>query len=64
MKLKYLRSDNGGEYTDGGLKEHCATNGIGMEKTIPRTPQQKGVVERLNKTINERARRMRLDYLV
>ena len=31
-----------------------------MEKTIPGTPQQNGVVERMNRTLNERARSMRL----
>ena len=31
-----------------------------MEKTIPGTPQQNGVAERMNKTLNERARSMRL----
>ena len=31
-----------------------------MEKTIPRTPQQNGVVEHMNRTINECARSMRL----
>ena len=31
-----------------------------MEKTIPRTPQQNGVAERMNRTLNERARSMRL----
>ncbi|KAL6351502.1 hypothetical protein AAG906_040856 [Vitis piasezkii] len=38
------RSDNGGEYIDGGFSEYCAN----------------GVVERMNKTLNERARSMRL----
>ena len=60
MKLKCLRSDNGGEYIDGGFKKCCATNGIRMEKTISRTPQQNGVAERMNRTINERAKSMRL----
>ena len=60
LKLKCLRSDNGGEYIDGGFKEYCATNGIRMEKTIPGTPQQNGVAERINITINERAKSMRL----
>ena len=32
-----------------------------MEKTIPGTPQQNGVAERMNRTLNERARSMRLD---
>ena len=31
-----------------------------MEKTIPETPQQNGVAERINRTFNERARSMRL----
>jgi hypothetical protein len=60
LKLKCLRSDNGGEYINGGLREFCAANGIRMEKTIPRTLQQNGVAERMNRTLNERARSMRL----
>ena len=31
-----------------------------MEKTILGTPQQNGVAERMNKTLNKRARSMRL----
>ncbi|RVW39505.1 Retrovirus-related Pol polyprotein from transposon TNT 1-94 [Vitis vinifera] len=31
--------------------------GIRMEKTIPGTPQQNGVAERMNRTLNERARK-------
>ena len=31
-----------------------------MEKTIPGTPQQNGVVERMNRTLNERVRSMKL----
>ena len=38
LKVKYLRSDNGGEYIDGGFSEYCAAHGIRMEKTIPKTP--------------------------
>ena len=60
LKLKCLRSDNGGEYINRGFEEYCAANGIRMEKTIPRTPQQNGVVEHMNRTINEHARSMRL----
>jgi hypothetical protein len=36
------------------------TNGIIMEKTILGTPQQNGVAERMNRTLNEHARSMRL----
>ncbi|RVX15044.1 Retrovirus-related Pol polyprotein from transposon TNT 1-94 [Vitis vinifera] len=60
LKVKCLRSDNGGEYIDGGFSEYCAAQGIRMEKTIPGTPQQNGVAERMNRTLNERARSMRL----
>ena len=35
-------------------------NGIVMVKTIPGTPQQNGVAERMNRTLCERARSMRL----
>ena len=31
-----------------------------MEKIIPGTPQQNGIAECMNKTINEQARRMKL----
>ncbi|KAB5537970.1 hypothetical protein DKX38_015503 [Salix brachista] len=41
-------------------KEYCANHGIRMEKAIPGTPHQNGVAERLNRTINERAKSMRL----
>ncbi|RVW83923.1 Retrovirus-related Pol polyprotein from transposon TNT 1-94 [Vitis vinifera] len=56
LKVKCLRSDNGREYINGGFSEYCATQGIRMEKTILGTPQQNGVTERMNKTLNERAR--------
>ena len=39
LKVKCLRSDNGGEYIDGGFSEYCSTHGIRMEKTICETPQ-------------------------
>ena len=60
MRLKWLSSNNGGEYIDRGFKKYCAANGIMMKKTIPRTSQQNGVTERMNRTINEHARSMRL----
>ena len=58
--VKCLRSDNGGEYCDKRFEEYCAANGIKHQKTIPGTPQQNGVAERINRTILERARSMRL----
>ena len=60
LKLKCLTLDNGGKYIDGGFSEYCTTQGIRMDKTIPGTPQQNGVAERMNRTLNECARNMRL----
>ncbi|KAE8705427.1 Endomembrane protein 70 protein family isoform 1 [Hibiscus syriacus] len=60
LKVKRLRSDNGGEYKNKRFRNFCANNGIKMETTVPMTPQQNGVAERMNRTLNERARSMRI----
>ena len=59
-KVKCLRSDNGGEYSSREFVDYCAEQGIRMSKTVPETPQQNGIAERMNKTLNERAKSMRL----
>ena len=59
-KLKCLRSDNGGEYCSKEFDDYCSYHGIRREKTVPQTPQENGVSERMNKTIMEHARSMRL----
>ena len=59
-KLKCLRSDNGGEYCSHEFEDYCSTNGIRRQIFFPRIPQENGVAERMNKTIMERARSMRL----
>jgi hypothetical protein len=58
LKVKKLRSNNGGEYEDGGFKKFYYENGIRLEKTLPGTPQQNGVAEHMNRTLTERARNM------
>ncbi|KAE8690148.1 hypothetical protein F3Y22_tig00110925pilonHSYRG00035 [Hibiscus syriacus] len=60
LKVKRLRSDNGGEYKNRRFRYFCANNGIKMETTVPMTPQHNGVAERMNRTLNERARSMRI----
>lgn len=60
MKLKYLKSDNGGEYYNKEFDNYCVENGIRREKIVPNTPQQNGVVKRIIRTIMERARSMRV----
>jgi hypothetical protein len=39
--------------------DYYAYHGIHREKTVPGTPQENGVSERMNRTIMERARSMR-----
>ena len=60
-KLKTLRTDNGGEYTSKRFEQYLKAEGIRHEKTIPKTPEQNGVSERLNRTLVEGARSMLLD---
>ena len=52
-KLKAIRADNGVEYK-GSFENYCKLHGIRLEKTVPKTPQQNGVAERMNRTIEER----------
>ncbi|KAK3023141.1 hypothetical protein RJ639_043980 [Escallonia herrerae] len=59
-KVKCLKSDNGGEYRNGGFQEYCSNNGIRLIRTVKRTPQENGLAERMNRTIMERARCMRI----
>ena len=59
-KLKCLRSDNGGEYCSKEFDRYFSEHGIRREKTVPITPQENGVSERMKKTIMEHTRCMRL----
>ena len=58
LKIKMLRSDNGGEYSSNEFNDFCAKYGIKRQFTIPYTPQQNGVAERKNRIIMEMARCM------
>jgi transposase InsO family protein len=59
--IKCLRSDNGGEFTSKEFMDFCSEHGIKRQFLIARTPQQNGVVERKNMTIQEMARTMLMD---
>ena len=50
-----IRSDHGGEFENQRFEEFCNENGIGHNFSAPRTPQQNGVVERKNRTLEEMA---------
>lgn len=60
-KLKALRTDNGGEYTSKNFEAYLKSEGVRHERTIPKTPEQNGVAERLNRTLVESTRSMLLD---
>uniref|UniRef100_A0AAV1VKE2 Polyprotein n=1 Tax=Peronospora matthiolae TaxID=2874970 RepID=A0AAV1VKE2_9STRA len=57
-RVKYLQSDNGGEYKSDKLARFCAERGIQQRFTTPYTPQLNGVAERMNRTLVECARCM------
>jgi transposase InsO family protein len=56
--LKVVRYDRGGVFSSRDFKEFCDKHGIKREHTIPRTPQQNGVVERQNRSVQQMARSM------
>jgi hypothetical protein len=57
-KIKVLRTDNDGELYGNEFEEFCKKCGIARHKTTPYTPQQNGVVERMNRTLMEKTRSM------
>jgi hypothetical protein len=52
-KIKTLRTDNGGEYTSKEFIAFCKSAGIRRELIVPHNPQQNGVAERKNRSIEE-----------
>jgi transposase InsO family protein len=53
-----IRSDYGREFENAKFSDYCSSEGIKHEFSSPITPQQNGVVERKNRTIQESARVM------
>ena len=47
-KLKVFRTDNGGEFTSTKFKNYLKSEGVRHERTVPKTPEQNGVAERLS----------------
>ncbi|XP_062103421.1 uncharacterized protein LOC133814482 [Humulus lupulus] len=58
MKVHRVRSDHGKEFENSLFAEFCDHLGIAHEFSAPKTPQQNGVVERKNRTLQEMARVM------
>jgi hypothetical protein len=57
-KINTLRSDNGGENTFKELIALCKEVGIRRELIVPHNPQQNGVAERKNCSIEESVKEM------
>ena len=60
-KVKKLRTDNGGEYVLTEFESYLKKEGIEHQYTIPKTPEQNGVSERMNRTLVEKVRSMLVD---
>ncbi|CAA0825027.1 Unknown protein [Striga hermonthica] len=56
VKVKQIRTDNGGEFVNKEMEMLLNDNGIIHQRTCSYTPQQNGVVERKHRSILEVAR--------
>nr|GEU71321.1 hypothetical protein [Tanacetum cinerariifolium] len=56
--VRYIRTNNGTKFVNQVMTEFYERVGIFHQKSVPRTPQQKGVVERRNHTFVKAARTM------
>lgn len=59
-KISKLRADNGGEYSSNEFKHFCRDKGIQIVYTVAYNPEMNSVSERLNRTLQEKARTMLL----
>ncbi|CAI5480480.1 unnamed protein product [Closterium sp. Yama58-4] len=55
-KMKVILTDNGGEFIGNEFEAVLKKKGIQHQLTVPYNPQQKGVAERFNQTLQECAR--------
>jgi hypothetical protein len=60
-KIKTLRTNNGGEYTSKDFFSFFKSTGVRRELTVPHNPQQNGVAERKNISIEETAKALMND---
>ena len=61
QKLKALRTDNVGEYMSTEFQTYLKKEGVRRELAVPKTPEQNGVAERMNRTLVEGFRAMLAD---
>jgi hypothetical protein len=60
FRIKFLKSDNGGEFTSHKFKSYCLNHQIIQRFTQPHTPQSNAYAERFNRILGERTRAMLL----
>ena len=53
QRIGTLRTDNGGEYVAHEFEAYLKSKGIKHELTVPYSPEQNGVAERMNRTLVE-----------
>lgn len=61
LKIKFLRSDGGGEFNSGDFNELFEKHGVKRKLSIARPPQQNGIAEIKNRSIWETTRIMLLE---
>lgn len=55
-KIKIFRSDGGTEFCNSELSACFEKSGVVFQTTVPYSPQQNGKLERMNRTVMEKAR--------
>ncbi|CAB0002740.1 unnamed protein product, partial [Nesidiocoris tenuis] len=60
-KISHFRCDNGGEYSSDRFRSFCKKEGIQLDYTVARNPEQNGCAERMNRTLMNMARCLILD---
>nr|GEX13160.1 hypothetical protein [Tanacetum cinerariifolium] len=58
VPVRRIQTENGTEFVNQTLRDYYEEVGISNEKSVARSPQQNGVVERRNRTLIEAARTM------
>nr|GEW64131.1 retrovirus-related Pol polyprotein from transposon TNT 1-94 [Tanacetum cinerariifolium] len=61
--VRFICTDDGTEFVNHDLTHYYESVGIFHQKSIPRTPQQNGIVERQNRTLVEASRTMTRTYI-
>lgn len=63
QRIKYLNTDQGGEYVSDEFKAHLKARGIVAKLSVHDTHEEAGVAERLNRTLMEKTRALLLQSL-